>query len=220
MNAANLASSPPIRVVTVDDHAQFRESLQFVLDNSDGFQCVGAFPHAEAALEKTPALKPDVVLIDLHLPRLSGSECIRRLKEAVPDTSIVVLTVEESPGEVVRAFKAGAVGYLVKHESIGNVLDAVREVYHGGAPMSPSIARLVIRACQEPQAERKNDHELTGREKAILDAIVQGLHRKQVAEKFEISERTVGSHLRHIYRKLHVNSLAHAVIKYVNRNTA
>jgi DNA-binding NarL/FixJ family response regulator len=175
---------------------------------------VAACPTGEAALDKLPALKPQVVLMDLNLPQMSGIDCIRRLKELLPATQIIVLTVYEDSEHIFRALKAGACGYLLKRSDPDEVLDAVKDAREGGAPMSSQIARRVVLSFHEPSPAAETTS-LTERETEILSLLSKGFANKEIADKMQISVPTVRTHLRHIYEKLHVRSRTEAIIKYL-----
>lgn len=207
----------PIRVALVEDHAGFRQSLAALLRETPGFECVGAFADARTALASLPEARPEVILMDLHLPGENGLDCIRALRERLPAAPILMLTVEEHSGLVFAALRAGASGYLVKTGDSAAVLDAVREAHQGGAPMSAPIARLVVQSFhnQPPSAPELAD--LTRREAEILDLVARGWTSKETAAHLDVSTFTVQTHLRHIYEKLHVRSRTEAASKWLSR---
>lgn len=198
----------------VEDDAILRSSLTKLVGEARGIRCVAACATGEEALQKLPALKPDVVLMDLNLPMMSGIECIRRLKEILPRTPMIVLTVYEDSEHIFRALKAGASGYLLKRSDPEQVLDAIKDAREGGAPMSSQIARQVVQSFHGPAPEG-TDVALTERENEILSLLSKGFANKEIAGKLTISVPTVRTHLRHIYEKLHVRSRTEAIVKYL-----
>ncbi len=198
----------------VDDDAILRTSLTKLVGSARGFRCVASCASGEEALQKLPKIKPEVVLMDLNLPQMSGIECIRRLKDLLPSTPVIVLTVYEDSEHIFRALKAGASGYLLKRSEPEEVLDAIKDARDGGAPMSSQIARRVVRSFHEP-AQSGNDVDLTEREDEILSFLSKGYANKEIADSMKITVATVRTHLRHIYEKLHVRSRTEAIVKYL-----
>lgn len=160
---------------------------------------------------------PDVVLMDIHLPGQSGIECVARLRRLLPLTQVIMLTVEEDTERVFESLKAGATGYLVKHVTPEEILQAVAEVHDGGAPMSSHIARRVVTAFQQRVPANAEEVQLTAREAAILRLLAKGGRSKEIADALQIGVGTVNTHVRHIYEKLHVRSRAEAVARFVGR---
>lgn len=206
-----------IRVALVEDHAPFRETLAALLRETPGLECVGACADAQTALARLPEAGPDVILMDLHLPGENGLECVRGLRERLPQARILMLTVEEHGGLVFAALRAGASGYLVKSGDAMAVLDAIREAHAGGAPMSAAIARLVVQSFHEPVLGEARLADLTRRETEILDLVARGWTSKETAAALDVSIFTVQTHLRHIYEKLHVRSRTAAASKWLAR---
>lgn len=204
-----------IRVCVVEDHAGLRQSLEGLLNGTAGYACAGCFANAEAALAGIPPLRPEVVLMDLHLPRRSGVECTQGLKARLPRTQVLMLTIEEDANQVYAALEAGASGYLLKRMSPGRLLEAIREVQQGGAPMSPQVARLVVQSFRERARHRQEQANLTPREREVLEWLTQGARTREIARQLGVSQETVHTHLGHIYEKLHVRSRAGAVAKYL-----
>jgi len=198
----------------VEDDAVLRQTLSRIIGDTRGFRCVAACATGEEALIELPVHQPAVVLMDLNLPQMSGIDCIRRLKELLPATPIIVLTVYEDSEHIFRALKAGANGYLLKRSEPEEVLTAIKDAREGGAPMSSQIARRVVLSFHEP-AQSNADVALTDRENEILSFLSQGFANKEIADKMNISVPTVRTHLRHIYEKLHVRSRTEAVVKYL-----
>lgn len=201
-----------IRVSIVEDSAPVRANLRKLIQVTAGFDCVSAYPDAESALAQIPEVRPDVVLMDINLPGINGVECVRRLKERVPETQVVMLTVYENTELIYQALSAGATGYLLKQTPPAELMDAVRDVHGGGSPMSSHIARKVVAAFQRsanPAASELDS--LTKREQEVLDHLAKGFRYKEIAEVMEISYDTVHTHIRKIYDKLHVRSRTEAV---------
>ncbi|HKX62421.1 MAG TPA: response regulator transcription factor [Verrucomicrobiae bacterium] len=205
---------PPIRVSVVEDTAVYREHLVALINGAPGFACAGAHGSAESALSHVVRERPDVLLLDLGLPRRSGDECLRELKEKLPGLEVLVLTMHDEPKRIFKALEAGASGYLIKPVAPASLLEAISEVRQGGSPMSSPIARLVIRTFHQRGSNNAHLKSLTPREDEILKFLAQGLHTSEIAAALKISKRTVGSHLHHIYDKLHVASRSQAVAKF------
>jgi DNA-binding NarL/FixJ family response regulator len=197
-----------IRVAIVEDDDDIRESLGLLIDGTEGFACSDTYGDCRTAIEGIEADVPDVVLMDIGLPGMSGIEGIRRIKEHHPDLDIVVLTVHENDEIVFEALCAGACGYLVKETPTDRILDAIREVREGGSPMSTQIARMVTSSFQ-----KKSEHALTAREMDVLALLCKGKSYKMIGESLFISEETVRRHLKNIYKKLEVHSKSEAVAK-------
>lgn len=206
-----------IRVGIVEDDSRLRETLALLIDRAQGFSCAASCASAEEALRQLPGAAPDVVLMDIHLPGASGIECVARLRRLLPRTQVIMLTIEEDIDRVFESLKAGATGYLVKHVRPEEILEAVAEVQHGGAPMSSAIARRVVTAFRQPPCEGGVDEALTMREEGILRLLAKGCRSKEVADHLQIGIGTVNTHVRHIYWKLHVRSRAEAVARYMAR---
>jgi DNA-binding NarL/FixJ family response regulator len=204
-----------ITVVIVEDDVIIRDSLIKLVDDDAGFHCLGAFATGEEALKRLPELKPQVVLMDIHLPGMSGIECTHQLKDTLPDTQILILTVYEDGENIFRALKAGASGYLLKRSDPEEVLHGLKDVFEGGAPMSGQIARKVVHSFRETPQGTNPSVKLTGQEERILALLSKGYANKEIADKTGVSMSTVRTHLRHIYEKLHVRSRTEAVLKFL-----
>lgn len=204
-----------ISVAIVEDNAGVRRSLELLLDESPGFRCVCSCSTGEEALRDIPRQAPDVVLMDVHLPNISGIECTARLKQLLPQTPVVMLTVYTDTEKIFKALRAGASGYLLKRSSPDKILEAITEVKAGGAPMTRDIARRVVEAFKEPVDVPAGEVELSRREEEVLALLAQGAANKEIAVTLSISLDTVRYHLKHIYEKLHVRSRTEAVAKYV-----
>jgi DNA-binding NarL/FixJ family response regulator len=199
----------------VEDDAVLRKSLARLVGESYGSQKVVACASGEEALQKLPPLKPQVVLMDLNLPHMPGTECIRRLKELLPATQVIVLTVYEDSEHIFRALKAGASGYLLKRSEPEEVLEAIKNAREGGSPMSSQVARQVVHSFHQPAPTTLDTTALSDREKEILNFLTKGFANKEIADKMQISVTTVRTHLRHIYEKLHIRSRSEAIVKYL-----
>ncbi len=202
------------KVAIVEDNNDFRSSLAHYLDQAPGYRCVCACSTSEDALQKLPRHAPDVVLMDIHLPNMSGVDCTRRLKELCPSLQVLILTVYEDNERIFGALKAGASGYLLKRADPAEILEAIRDVKHGGAPMSSQIARRVVQSFRQERQEPKLEG-LSQREEEILQHLSKGYSTKEIADRLSVSVNTVRTHLQHIYDKLHVRSRTEAVLKFL-----
>jgi DNA-binding NarL/FixJ family response regulator len=212
---ASSQAALPILVAVVEDNPGLRRSLQRLLAHAPGLKCVGAWERAEAALDQITLLKPDVVLMDINLPGMSGIEATARVKADSPNTQIVMVTVYEDTDSIFRALKAGACGYLLKRASSQEIIEAIRDVQVGGSPMTSEIARKVVRAFQGPPPAHDSSAVLSTREREILEMLSRGYVNKEIADKLSISYQTVKVHMKHIYEKLHVRSRTEALIKFM-----
>ncbi len=203
----------PITIAIVEDDFKTRENLQALLREKTGFKCLGVFSNGEAAIEGMPKLKPDVVLMDINLPKMSGVECTRQLKQLLPKTHIIMLTVYDDSDRIFRALQMGANGYLLKRSPADEILQAIQDVQHGGAPMSNYIARKVVQSFQK-DASGKTAENLSKRETDVLSYVAQGYSNKEVAEALGLSVETIHAYLKNIYAKLHVRSRTEAVMKF------
>jgi DNA-binding NarL/FixJ family response regulator len=204
-----------IRVVVVDDNSDLREGLKIVMrEHKDEFECVGAFADAETAVRKIPEIKPDVVLMDINLPGMSGIECLKQLKPKLPDLDVIMVTVFADDDTVFDSLCAGACGYITKNASPEKILDAIREVRDGGAPMSGRIARMVVSSFKMPG---DTSAQLTDREKEVLDQLCKGKSYKMVADALNITHDTVRHHIKNIYKKLEVHSVSEAILKTMKK---
>jgi len=202
------------KVAIVEDNNVMRNTFRQWIDAAPGFKCVVACATAEEALAEIPQLKPDVVLMDVHLPGQSGIACTAQLKEKLPGVQIIIVTVYRDHQMIFQALQAGACGYLLKRSSPEELLKAISEVLSGGAPMTGEIARMLVEAFQKKPGNASG-HELTDREEEILVLLAEGLSNKEIADRVKISYDTVRAHLRHIYEKLHVRGRTEAVKKYL-----
>ena len=207
----------PITVSIVEDSEQVRGTLARLIDRAEGFRCPSHYANAEAALEGLPRDRPDVVLMDINLPGINGVECVRRLKELLPDTQVVMLTVYEDTENIFNALAAGASGYLLKRTTSAELLAAIRDVRQGGSPMTTHIARKVVQSFQKSGASAQPTENLSPREKEVLDCLSQGFLYKEIADKLSISYETVHTYIRRIYEKLQVRTRTEAVAKFLRR---
>jgi DNA-binding NarL/FixJ family response regulator len=205
----------PITVSIVEDNDQLRGTLARVLNRAEGFECRSQFGSAEAALEALPKERPNVVLMDINLPGMNGVECVRQLKQLVPETLVVMLTVYEDTENIFNALAAGASGYLLKRTSSAELLAAIRDVQKGGSPMTAHIARKVVQSFQRAPAASGPTEDLSPREKEVLDCLAQGFLYKEIADKLGISYETVHTYIRRIYEKLQVRTRTEAVAKFL-----
>ncbi len=204
-----------IKVALVDDNHDLREGLQIMMkEHPDEFECVGSFADAETAVKKIPEVKPDVVMMDINLPGMSGIECLKQLKLKMPRLDVIMLTVFADDNTVFDSLCAGACGYITKNASPEKIIDAIRDVRDGGAPMSGRIARMVVSSFNfpgEPSAQ------LTEREKEVLDQLCKGKSYKMVADALSITHDTVRHHIKNIYKKLEVHSVSEAILKTMKK---
>ncbi len=212
-----------IQVALVEDDAGVRANLAALLNGSPGFSCQAAYPDAAAALEGIPNSRPDVVLMDLNLPGMPGTECVRHLKSVAPDLPVLMLTVYDDSEQVFKSLMAGAMGYLLKRTPKDKLLEAIREINSGGAPMSRQIARRVVQFFQDlkeapPMANRAPEvNTLTQREEQVLQLLAKGFAYKEIAGQMDISFETVRTHVRSLYDKLHVHSRTEATLRYLGK---
>lgn len=210
-------SSAPIRVTVVEDDGEYAESLSVVIGNAPGFTCSGWHRSAELALKTIDTEKPDVVLLDLNLPGLSGSDCVRKLKARMPKTLILVLTVQDQDKEILKVLAAGADGYLEKPVTFTRILDALKDLHEGGAPMTSHVARLVLKSFHQRGRSMDELKNLTSREEEVLALLAQGCSYKEIGDQLGIKVQTVNSHLKITYRKLHVRNGVEAAAKFLGR---
>jgi DNA-binding NarL/FixJ family response regulator len=209
-----------IAVSIVEDNDQLRATLASVLNRAEGFRCLSHYNSAEAALENFPKDKPEVVLMDINLPGMNGVECVRQLKQILPKTQIMMLTVYEDTENIFNALAAGATGYMLKRTPRAELLAAIKEVYEGGSPMTAHIARKVVASFQKAPAATQPTEALSPREQEVLDFLSQGFLYKEIAEKLGISYETVHTYIRRIYEKLQVRTRTEAVAKFLRGETS
>ncbi len=207
----------PITVSIVEDNEQLRGTLARVLNRSDGFRCLSHYGSAEDALKDLPNVKPEVVLMDINLPGINGVECVRQLKQLLPNVQVMMLTVYEDTENIFSALAAGATGYLLKRTKSAELLEAIREVHRGGSPMTTHIARKVTQSFLKAGPSPQQTENLSQREQEVLDCLSQGFLYKEIAEKLGISYETVHTYIRRIYEKLQVRTRTEAVAKFLRR---
>ena len=211
-----------ITVCIVDDNKDIRSALEQIILMAEGYTLAGSFADAESALQKIPALQPNVVLMDINLgDGESGIDCVRQLKPQHPEILFMMCTIYEEDEKIFEALKAGANGYILKKTAPGKLLDSLRELYEGGAPMSSQIARKVVNAFQAKTADTnpavRTISILSNRENEILELLARGMLYKEIAARLFISQETVRKHVYHIYEKLHVNNRVEAINKFYGR---
>jgi len=207
----------PIQVAIVEDQHDVREGLAMLINGSNGFRCVAKYTSAEAALEELPDLQPDVVLMDIELPGMSGIDCIRILKTLHPALQIMMLTIYEDDDKIFSSLQAGASGYVLKKEKPARLLEAIADLHNGGSPKSSQIARKVVQTYQHTNPPDPPSAALSTREHEILTYLSKGHTYKEIAGELYISVETVRTHLRNIYEKLHVRNRAEAMLKYLQK---
>jgi DNA-binding NarL/FixJ family response regulator len=207
----------PISVSIVEDNEKLRGTLVRVMNRADGFHCVSDYGNAEDALKELPQVRPDVVLMDINLPGMNGVECVRQLKQLLPQTQVMMLTVYEDTENIFNALAAGANGYMLKRTSSKELLEAIHDVQRGGSPMTMHIARKVVQSFQKTAATANPTENLSEREQQVLDLLSQGLMYKEIADKLAISYETVHTYIRRIYEKLQVRTRTEAVAKFLRR---
>jgi len=206
-----------ITVSIVEDNEQLRTTLARVISRAEGFRCLSTYGDAESALEALPKESPEVVLMDINLPKMNGVECVRRLKQTAPNIQVVMLTVYEDTENIFNALAAGAAGYLLKRTKSSELLEAIQEVRKGGSPMTTHIARKVTQSFQRAGPSSQPTENLSEREQEVLDCLSQGFLYKEIAEKLGISYETVHTYIRRIYEKLQVRTHTEAVAKFLRR---
>ena len=208
----------PISISIVEDNDKLRGTLAKVIGRAEGFRFATDYGSAEDALADLPQIKPDVVLMDINLPGINGVECVRKLKQILPQTQVMMLTVYEDTENIFNALAAGANGYMLKRTPTKDLIEAIREMQRGGSPMTTHIARLVVQSFQKPAAPATSGGDLSAlseREQQVLDLLAQGLIYKEIAEKLNIGYETVHTYIRRIYEKLQVRTRTEAVAKFL-----
>jgi DNA-binding NarL/FixJ family response regulator len=204
-----------IKVSIVEDAPGTRESLTELLERADGVRCVGSHANGEEALKTIPLEQPDVVLMDINLPKMSGIECVRRLKAILPSAQVLMLTVYEDSDKIFDSLLAGASGYLLKRTPQPEIIQAIIDVHQGNSPMSGHIARKVVQHFNQRGSAQKEIEKLSKREREVLEHLAQGIPYKEIADVLSLSIDTVRMHIKGIYGKLHVHSRGEAVAKYL-----
>jgi DNA-binding NarL/FixJ family response regulator len=200
-------------VVVVEDDRGLREQLLQILESAPDIQCLGAFGSGEEALPQILEKKPDVVLMDIRLPKMSGIQCAAQIKKTLPDIQIIMVTVYEDSERIFRALKAGADGYLVKSSPPEQLIEAIRDAYNGGAPMSSHIARKVVQHFHLLGPSFREGENLSPREREVLDLLAMGFIYKEIGSKLNIGAETVRTYVKNICQKMHVRSRLEAVAK-------
>lgn len=206
-----------ISVCIVEDNNDIRQALEQIIMMAEGYEFRGSFISAENAIAGIPSLKPNFVLMDINLGGMSGIDCVRELKAKHPEILFMMCTVYEEDEKIFEALAAGANGYILKKTAPGKLLESIRELAEGGAPMSSQIARKVVMAFQERSPSSGRLDSLSNREHEILELLAKGLLYKEISSKLGIAQETVRKHVYHIYEKLHVNNRIEAVNKYFGR---
>lgn len=209
------SNSSTITVAVVDDDEEVRSGLQWMINHADGFACVAVYASAREALDGLPDPPPDVVLMDIGLPGMSGIECVRELKKRHPHLRVVMQTVYSDDDKIFESLRAGAVGYILKKSPIIKVLQAVADAHEGGAPMSGEVARRVLAYFQQPGPEEEIAG-LSDREHEVLQELIEGKSYKAISESLFLSVHTIRFHVHHIYEKLHVRSRAEFMAKMMS----
>ena len=208
-----------IRVCLFEDNDNLREGLLRLINGTYNFKCVGAFPNCDNLIEKIKSSKPDVVLMDIQMPGISGIEGVRLIKEEFPDIKILMETIFDDDEKIFKSICAGAEGYILKHTPPSQILDAIKEIHEGGSPMTPSIANRVLSMMKKNSTGKSVEtFDLSDREREILSCLVDGMSYKLIADACTISIDTVGAHIKNIYKKLQVHSKSEAVAKAIKRN--
>lgn len=205
-----------IKISIIEDDKDIRESLAILLNGTIGFQCISSYHNCEAAQKKIELDKPDVILMDINLPGISGIECTQLLKKKMPETEIIMLTVSDDNADVFNSLCAGASGYLKKNTPPLKLIEAIKEAVIGGSPMSMEIARLVVSSFKR----EKPLSELTVREKDVLKKLCDGFSYKKIADELFVDLNTIKFHIRNIYHKLEVHSKGEAIAKAMKDNLA
>ncbi len=204
---------PVLRVVLIEDLREIREGLSALISGTAGFKCVSSYGMMETALARIERDQPDIILTDLGLPGMSGTEGIERIRRIFPDVPIIALTIYDNDTEIFNALCNGANGYLLKNTPPARLLEALQEAFEGGSPMSPQIAAKVVKLFREFRPPETAEYFLTPQELTLLKLLIEGHHKKTAAREMGISFHTVSFHLKNIYCKLQVHSKTEAVAK-------
>lgn len=207
----------PIKVAIVEDDDWIRENLASQLRETEGFLCAGAYPSGEEAVSRMPANPPDVILMDINLPRMNGIECVRQVKALIPSAQILMLTVYEDSDRIFNSLLSGASGYLLKRTPRAEILEAIADVHRGNSPMTGHIARKVVQYFNQRGRNDTQLEKLSNREREVLDQLAKGVPYKEIADVLSLSIDTVRIHIKGIYSKLHVHSRGEAVAKYLRK---
>jgi DNA-binding NarL/FixJ family response regulator len=206
-----------IKVVIFEDNKHLRESLQLLISSSGKFECIGAFADTRNVIAVINKLIPDIIITDIEMPVMNGIDATRIIKNKFPEIPILILTVFDDSERIFQSLKAGGNGYLLKNSSPDEILNALMEVYNGGSALSPAVARKVIQFFQTTTQVQQNDYHLTQKERELLQHLVEGMSYKMIADVMMISFETVKSHIKNVYKKLHVSSNSEAVAKAIKQ---
>ncbi len=206
-----------IRVGIVEDNNMLRNSLVNLFNETEGMQCVVSQSNLRNIVSELGKEQPDIILMDIGLPDISGIEGVRTIRSNFPGIQVLMFTVFEDDEKIFEAIRSGASGYLLKKTSPQQIIEAIHELHQGGAPMSASIARKVIHSFQSPSSQSHKEYELTPREMEVLYSLVDGLSYKKIADKYSVSISTVQTHISNVYQKLHVHSKSQAVAKVLGK---
>lgn len=206
-----------VSVSIVEDMVDVRQKMKHIVEDSEEFICLSTYSNAESALEELPKLNPDIVLMDINLPGMSGIECIKKVKKKCPQIQFMMFTIYEDSQQVYDALAAGASGYLLKKTPSEKILEALKELHEGGAPMSTHIARKVVSFFQKQNDKVNDNTQLSNREKQVLALLSKGFLYKEISDQLFISTGTVRQHIHNIYEKLHVQNRMEAINKFYGR---
>lgn len=206
-----------IKVSIIEDDDWIRENLAAQIGRTSGFVCAGCYRNGEEAISRILKDIPDVILMDINLPKMNGIECVRKLKPLVPSAHIMMLTVYEDSDKIFDSLLAGASGYLLKRTPQAEIMEAIADVHRGNSPMSGHIARKVVQYFNQRGSDDKEIEKLSKREREVLDHLAQGIPYKEIADVLSLSIDTVRMHIKGIYSKLHVHSRGEAVAKYLRK---
>ena len=203
----------PISVAIIEDLEEIREGLRNYIESDKELTMVGAVASAEEAMVMLPKLQPDIAIMDINLPDMNGIRCIRAIKDECPATQFMMFTIYENDDKIFQALQAGASGYLLKNTEPSQILDAIKELHHGGSPMSPNIARKLVNLFREKKETSVSSALLGKRENDVLELLSQGLLYKEIADQLSLAVGTVRQHIHNIYEKLHVHNRTEALNK-------
>jgi DNA-binding NarL/FixJ family response regulator len=202
-----------ITICIIEDLIDIQKGLQTIIKSNEAFELLKCYSNAEDAIDELPQLKPDIVLTDINLPGKSGIDCITEIKPILVDTQFIMFTIYEDSDQVFEALKAGASGYILKNTSPNKIIDALLELYEGGSPMSPKIARKVLNSFNSKIIENNVNELISKREQEVLELLSKGFLYKEIADRLNITLSTVKRHLNHIYSKLQVQNRTEAINK-------
>lgn len=206
-----------ISIAIVEDNEEIRKSLVAFIENAEGLLLIGQYANAETALQEIPEILPDIVLMDIGLPKMNGIECVRQLKPLCPNVQFMICTIYDEDEKIFDALEAGANSYILKRSKSEQLIEAIRDLYEGGSPMSSDIARKLVQSFQKKPAHDRSSFGITPREAEILDLLAEGLSYKEIAASISISVKTIRKHIYNIYEKLHVHSRLEAINKFFGK---